>query len=435
MISKIESKDSRTNFSLNEDFFKELYENAPLAYQSLDGQGNLIEVNPAWLEIFGYSKKEVIGRWFGDFLAEDQVKIFRERFPKFKESGKAHVEFDMIRKDGKDVMIEFVGKIGFDKHGNFRQTHCILKDVTSERQSEKMIKILTENTEAYLYALDKNGIIKYANKTMHPIERDKIIGTKVTDWVPKIYHEYSLSVIKEVFEKKIIKKFGIMLPDEKGIDHAYHCILTPIINNDIVDECILTAIDITEPKSLRRALDITEEKYKKLFDQMPTGLSIQEMIFDADRKPIDYRFLELNPAFEKLTGIKISEALGKRVKEFIPNLEKYWTDNYGKVVLTGEPMDFEDYLSGLNKYFEVRAFHIEKNIFATIFQDITSRRMIEKDINKKNEELERFNKFYVDREQKMVELKKRIKELEESLGSNQSAVSREDKPGGFFSRQ
>ncbi|MDP2182812.1 MAG: ATP-binding protein [Actinomycetota bacterium] len=135
--------------------FRLLYENAPLPYQSLDSDGNIIAVNPAWLEGLGYSAEEAIGRWFGDFLAEDQVPKFRERFPHFKEAGETHgADFAMRRKDGAHVRWMANGRIAHNDDGSFRQTHCIFVDVTCERAAEERAAVINRIARIFMKGTD-----------------------------------------------------------------------------------------------------------------------------------------------------------------------------------------------------------------------------------------------------------------------------------------
>jgi PAS domain S-box-containing protein len=98
--SKVERKRAEEALRESEGRFRLLYEKAPLGYQSLDAAGYFIDVNQAWLDTLGYSREEVIGRWFGDFLAPHEVEPFKQRFPKFKATGEVQVEVEMVRKDG-----------------------------------------------------------------------------------------------------------------------------------------------------------------------------------------------------------------------------------------------------------------------------------------------------------------------------------------------
>jgi PAS domain S-box-containing protein len=150
------------------DFFNE----APLGYQSLDEEGRFLEVNPAWLETLGYRREEVIGRWFGDFLAPEYVESFRERFPMFKEHGSIHSEFEMARKDGERRVIAFEGRIGHWPDGAFKQTHCILADVTERRraeqelqQSQALLKAAMDRSQAGIAIADApDGRLRYVNQ-------------------------------------------------------------------------------------------------------------------------------------------------------------------------------------------------------------------------------------------------------------------------------
>lgn len=120
---------------------KQLYEQAPLAYQSLDSEGCFIEVNQAWLETLGYTREEVIGKNFGAFLHPDWREHFKENFPRFKATGEiVGVEFEMVKKDGSRILVSFHGKISKDPQGQFQQTHCIFHDITKRRHDEQALR-------------------------------------------------------------------------------------------------------------------------------------------------------------------------------------------------------------------------------------------------------------------------------------------------------
>lgn len=126
-------------------------------------------------------------------------------------------------------------------------------------------------------------------------------------------------------------------------------------------------------KQAEQARRRSEERFENLFHTMREGFALHEIICDSEGEPIDYRFLEVNPAFETMTGLKAEEVLGRRVKQVLPNLEEEWIQTYGEVALEGETVSFESYSQELNRHYSVDAFSPEEGQFATVFLDITER--------------------------------------------------------------
>ncbi|RPI37292.1 MAG: PAS domain-containing protein, partial [Nitrospiraceae bacterium] len=136
------------------------------------------------------------------------------------------------------------------------------------------------------------------------------------------------------------------------------------------------------------ALRESERKYRLLFENMTTGFALHEMIYNEQGQPIDYRYIEVNPAFEKLTGVPASALLGKTVKEVLPNTEQYWIDTAGKVAQTGMPVSYQNYSSELDRYYDCWLFSPAKDRFAIVFTDITERRKAEGELEKYRAHLE-----------------------------------------------
>lgn len=120
---------------------------------------------------------------------------------------------------------------------------------------------------------------------------------------------------------------------------------------------------------------ISEKSYndflESFFNSMTEGFAHHELICNEKGNPVDYKFLEVNDAFTKITGLCKENLVGKRVTEILPDTEQYWIDTYGKVALTGEPVNYENYSKALDKHFKVSAFSPKKGQFSTFFLDIT----------------------------------------------------------------
>ena len=138
----------------------------------------------------------------------------------------------------------------------------------------------------------------------------------------------------------------------------------------------------------QRALLNSEERYRTLFNNMTEGFALHQIITDEAGQACDYRFLDVNPSFERLTGLKRERLLGHRVMEVLPDNDRYWVDLYGKVALTGEPLHIERYSTPLNRWYEVFAFSPEPQLFAVIFLDISARKEAEKSLQEHGERME-----------------------------------------------
>ena len=123
---------------LREDRHGLFCDHCPLPYQSLDRDGYILEVNPVWLDMLGYAKEDVLGRWLGEFLSESSCLLFRQRFPIVLEAGGTQGDrFEMKHADGHVIWAEFSGKVVYNDHGIVCQTHCIFRDITEQKLSQE----------------------------------------------------------------------------------------------------------------------------------------------------------------------------------------------------------------------------------------------------------------------------------------------------------
>lgn len=120
--------------------------------------------------------------------------------------------------------------------------------------------------------------------------------------------------------------------------------------------------------------------YRQAFDQMLSGFALHEIIIDEEGKPYDYRFIDINPAFERLTGLSRTHTIGRTILQIFPSIEKFWIETYGQVALTGKPTTFENYSADVGKWFQVVAFSPAAMQFACVFEDITERRKSREDL-------------------------------------------------------
>ena len=163
-----------------------------------------------------------------------------------------------------------------------------------------------------------------------------------------------------------------------------------------------TIEDISERKKAEQALRESEQRYRNLFESMDEGFASCEMIYDESDKAIDFRYLDMNPAFSKLTGLIDKQIVGRTVKDLIPGIEPFWIETYDRIVRSGRSERIDNPVSGLNKHYEVYAWRTGDKRFAAVFSDVTAHKQMEDELRLRAFDLTKAN----------TELQSAIKELE-----------------------
>lgn len=294
----------------SEERFKMLFEKAPTGYQSLDTNGYLLDVNETWLELMGYSKNEVIGCWFGDFLTPEYLKIFRKQFPDFKSSGKIHAEFEMIKKDGSVIIIQLEGRIGHSADGTFKQAHCVLSDISERIKTEKaiaderiLLRTLIDNIPDLIYVKDSSGRKIISNKAdLHLLglkhEKEAQGKTDLELWGEEIgaqTYRDDLSVIQS--GKPIINKLEFF-PDQQEEERCFSTTKIPLTNdsNEIIG-LVGVGHDITKEKRAEHKII----QLSKGIEQSPASI-----VLTNTKGNIEY----VNSKFSEITGYTFEEAKG-----------------------------------------------------------------------------------------------------------------------------
>lgn len=138
----------------------------------------------------------------------------------------------------------------------------------------------------------------------------------------------------------------------------------------------------TDPTAaqLAHALRASEERFRYLINNIDQGFCLIEILYDADKQPMDYRFVEINPTFEYHTGLR--DPIGKTARELVPSLEDYWFRTYARVAETGEPLHFEQEAGAMGRWFAVDAVQFGADTHrrvALLSTDITARKQAERD--------------------------------------------------------
>jgi PAS domain S-box-containing protein len=166
---------------------------------------------------------------------------------------------------------------------------------------------------------------------------------------------------------------SVRRPYESLLD-AHGRLLEESISRSVLEE------EVGERRQVEAALRASEAKYRSLFENMIDGIALHRIETDEAGRPVDYTFLEANPVFERLTGLKVGEIVGRTATQVLPGIEQDpadWIGTYGRVALTGEEKRFEQYSAPLGRWYYVTAYSPAPRHFATIFEDITDRKRAE----------------------------------------------------------
>jgi len=151
---------------------------------------------------------------------------------------------------------------------------------------------------------------------------------------------------------------------------------------------VAIVLDTTERKLVQEQLRASEERYRTLFESVDQGFCIFEMLFDDAGKAVDYRFLEMNPMFERHTGL--ADAVGRTAREMLPALDEFWFETYGRVALTGEPARFENEAPAMGRWFDVYANRLGgegSRKVALLFSDVSARKRSEEELRRLADDL------------------------------------------------
>ena len=266
------------------------------------------------------------------------------------------------------------------------QLHQIKLEMRNEelaRVRDETVTLLEEYADLYDFApvgyftLDREGVIHKVNlagTALVGIERDYLVKRRFGLLLsPDMRPGFDAS-LRKVFEGKGKEPHQVKLLRKDGQSLWVHIEARISASGE---ECLAAVIDVTERKRAEEELQESEARYRSLFGNMLNGFAYCQMLFEQGR-PTDFVYLNVNSAFETLTGLK--DVTGRRVSEVIPGLRESdpgLFEVYGRVALTGTPERFETYVEALGMWFSVSVYSPRREYFVAIFDVISERKQIE----------------------------------------------------------
>jgi PAS domain S-box-containing protein len=361
--------------------------------------GGFSYVSPSVTRLRGYTVEEIMALPLTAALTPESVQYLAKVVPQRAEdfqagrisSSQAFVDLiDQPCKDGSIVHTEVVSTYFLNPETGHVNVRGVSRNITDRKRAEDALRKTSDYLESLItYAnapiivWDPNFRITRFNRASEALSgrtAAEVLGKPLDMLFPPAQIEASMQLIKRTLTGERWETVEIPLQHRNGAVASVLWNSSTIFENNCPVATIAQGHDITIRKQ-------AEERYRVLFQEMLDGFALHEIICNSAGQPIDYRFLSVNPAFERLTGLKAEAITGKRVLEILPQTEAHWIEKYGKVALTGEAAYFQNYSHALRKYFEVKAFRPAPGQFACIFADVTERVLNEKQLQSANAKL------------------------------------------------
>ncbi len=416
----------------NKKKYQNLFEKAPVGIITFNEKGDILECNQKFVDLLGSES----------IAFTKSVNLLS--FPPIQKSGisadvKKCIETNEIITNelsyrsywGKETFLRYTLNPLHTEKGNTKVYQAIAEDVTeynkileSFKLSGRKYQFLAENTNDVISLSHIDGKLEYVSpscfaltgytseelieknglENIHPDDRERIVesieklrqGQKVLRieyrlrrkdkkyiWVEasnKIISEndktYILVSIRDIeerkkFEQALSKKNETILAQNEEIQSQ----------NEELEEALSNRIE------MNKKIKSSEKRYRLLFENMISGYALFEPVWDNRNKLVDSRFLDINPAFDKLTGFHEKEVIGKTAIEVLGEIETAWLQNFEKILKTGKPVSFIVHPGKINMHFEVHAFQPETNRFALILNDVSEKVNAEKNLRESEEML------------------------------------------------
>ncbi|MBN2744665.1 MAG: PAS domain S-box protein [Marinilabiliaceae bacterium] len=404
--------------------------------------GTFMDVNPAFCTILGYNYDEIIGHSslaMGIWVCPDERQ---ELLRLVNEKGYVqNFEFQLAAKNGDRLAALFSAR-----RFMFRGDDCLLfvvRDITERKKAEEeaqhnrkrldsLLRVLqhpcdnvstflddtlneaiaiTQSQIGYIYYYDDDRQVFNLNSwsrnvmpectiadpaTCYELDKTGLWGEVVRQQKPILINDFAAhNPLKKGYPPGHVPLRNFLSIPVWGNDHIVAVIGVANKEGDYSHDDILqltllmdTAWKVVEKQKSQQALADSEQKYRKLFENMTSGLVLHRMIYNRDKQPVDFQFMEINPAASQILEIDAAATKGRLFNEvFVQDRNREWLNQLGNVDVSGQTLQFIDFNGIVNKYIEWNLFRYMDGYVVAVMNDVTSRVMAERELKLSEEKL------------------------------------------------
>ncbi len=444
--------------------FRQIFNSTYDAIFVTDLQGRFLEVNDGACQQLGYTKEELLRMGPMEITPPEIAAHIPEKMIGTKEKGHLIFESVHLAKDRSQIPVELSTRM--ISYQGMPAILGVARDITERKRVEDALE---ESEEKYRLLHDTmlQGVVYQDAEgkiiSMNPVA-GRMLGKSPNDFIGSssvgqesfcIHEDGSLFPGNEhpamvaLRTGKEVEKIPMGVWNPRSQKYRWISIdAIPLFKpgEDKPYQVYTLFDDITERRRAEEALKESEAKYHGLFDSMTEYLQVLEPVYDENGKPVDYILIDVNPAWERLTGMKREEVVGHRAKELFGVVEDSWLEAFDTVMKTGKPMQFENYGAALDKYYSVSVWKTGENQVAFTAMDITEIKRAQKAIEEERTRLQtiingakKSHLVYLDRDFNFIRVNDAYAETcgyaaEEMIGKNHFALYPNEENEAIFKR-
>ncbi len=383
-------------------------ENTPLAVVEWDKDFIVTRWAGEAERIFGWSQQETAGRPIMDLhiIHEDDVAVVERTMAHLTDGSSTQVVSSNrnITKDGRVIHCTWYNSVLQDAGGRMRSVMSLVVDNTERhrteqalRESERLLRTVFENSLDGINMLDlatgRYVLLSPAQVAMTGFTKEELDGITAEEAYERTHPEDR--------EVTVLQQQRVAAGEDSGEPVEYRWMVKSgeyrwfSDRRRLVRDAEGTAValvgvsrDVTERKGAEEALRRGEERFRALFESMTEGVALHEVVY-SDGRAVDYRIMQVNPAYERQTGLSNSEVVGQLASHVYGTGEPPYLAEYARVAEDGESLSLDTYFPPLRRSFRIAVVSPARGQFATIFEDITERKRAEETLRRSREDLDR----------------------------------------------